>query len=78
MWGARNMFEKRTLDAGDEPSPPQCGHRTRTGEPHWSPESVLELPMTLPLILILSLVGFFGLMVAIAGTGRRSRGAHRA
>ncbi|MBB5618344.1 hypothetical protein BJ959_001840 [Chryseoglobus frigidaquae] len=34
--------------------------------------------MTLPLILILSLVGFFGLMVAIAGTGRRSRGAHRA
>jgi hypothetical protein len=34
--------------------------------------------ITLPLILILSLVGFFGLIAAIAGTGRRSRGAHRA
>lgn len=39
----------------------------------------LEPPMiSLPLILILSLVGFFGLMVLIAGPGRRSRGAHRA
>ena len=34
--------------------------------------------ISLPLILVLSLVGFFGLMAAIAGTGRRSRGAHRA
>jgi hypothetical protein len=34
--------------------------------------------ISLPLILILTLVGFFGLMVAIAGSGRRSRGAHRA
>lgn len=34
--------------------------------------------ISLPLILVLSLVGFFGLIVAIAGTGRRSRGAHRA
>jgi hypothetical protein len=34
--------------------------------------------ITLPLIMTLSLVGFFGLIVAIAGTGRRSRAAHRA
>ena len=47
--------------------------------PRWLPESVLEYPMiSLPLILILAFVGFVGLMVAIAGTGRRSRGAHRA
>lgn len=47
--------------------------------PRRSPESVLEYPMiSLPLILILAFVGFVGLMVAIAGTGRRSRGAHRA
>lgn len=34
--------------------------------------------ISLPLILVLSLVGFFGLIAAIAGSGRRSRGAHRA
>lgn len=34
--------------------------------------------ISLPLIMIVSLVGFFGLIVAIAGSGRRSRGAHRA
>ncbi len=34
--------------------------------------------ISLPLILVMTLVGFFGLMVAIAGAGRRSRGAHRA
>ena len=33
---------------------------------------------SLPLILVVSLVGFLGLMAAIAGSGRRSRGAHLA
>jgi hypothetical protein len=34
--------------------------------------------ITLPLIMIVSLIAFFGLIVGIAGSGRRSRGAHRA
>jgi hypothetical protein len=34
--------------------------------------------ITLPLIVTASVVGFFGLIAGIAGTGRRSRGAHRA
>ena len=39
----------------------------------------LRHPMiTLPMIMTLSLVAFFGLIAAVAGTGRRSRGSHRA
>ena len=34
--------------------------------------------ITLPLLMISALVGFFALMAVIAGTGRKSRGAHRA
>ena len=34
--------------------------------------------ISLPLIMIASLVGFFGLIAGIAGTGRKTRGAHRA
>ncbi len=34
--------------------------------------------ITLPLIVTASLVAFFGVIAGIAGTGRRSRGAHRA
>jgi hypothetical protein len=34
--------------------------------------------ISIPLVMIASLTGFFGLMAMIAGTGRKSRGAHRA
>ncbi len=34
--------------------------------------------ISLPLLMITSLAGFFALIAGIAGTGRRSRGAHRA
>jgi len=34
--------------------------------------------ITLPLMMIVSLVGFFALIASITGTDRRSRGAHRA
>lgn len=34
--------------------------------------------ISLPLLMIVTLVGFFGLIAGIAGTGRRARGAHRA
>lgn len=78
LLGTRGVFEKRTLVVGDEPSPPQCGHPDPNRVPRWPLETVRERLMSLPLILIVSLVGFFGLMVVIAGTGRRSRGAHRA
>lgn len=32
--------------------------------------------ITLPLLMIASLLGFFGLIAGIAGTGRKARGAH--
>ncbi len=34
--------------------------------------------ISLPLVMIASLVAFFGLIVGIAGAGRKARGAHRA
>jgi len=34
--------------------------------------------ISLPLVLILSLIGFFALIAGVAGTGRKPRGAHRA
>ena len=35
--------------------------------------------ISLPLVMIVSIIGFFGLMAVIAGVGgRRPRGAHRA
>lgn len=34
--------------------------------------------ITLPLIVTASVIGFVGLIAGVAGTGRRSRGAHRA
>ena len=34
--------------------------------------------ITLPLLMIAALLGFFGLIAGIAGTGRKTRGAHRA
>lgn len=34
--------------------------------------------ITLPLIVTASVIGFFGLIAGVAGTGRRSCGAHRA
>jgi hypothetical protein len=36
------------------------------------------LMITLPLLMIAALAGFFGLIAAVAGTGRKARGAHRA
>lgn len=37
-----------------------------------------RLMVTLPMVMTVSLVVFFALIAAVAGTGRRSRGSHRA
>lgn len=34
--------------------------------------------ISVPLVMIASLLGFFGLIAGVAGTGRKPRGAHRA
>lgn len=74
------MFVKRTLVVGDEPSPPQGGLAgpEPAGPPGTQNPNARHPMITIPFIITASVVGFIGVIATVAGTGRRSRGAHRA
>ncbi len=74
------MFEYRTLVIGGRTQSPKVRtlrpERNARADPLFTTRG--DLMISLPLVMIASLMAFIALIAGVAGAGRKPRGAHRA